>query len=67
MLLTDRLIDDIFKKLGAVVQLGARLTGSQKVTGSNPVGSTILMGCHTNTSIKGILFSQILSNTSYNV
>jgi hypothetical protein len=26
---------------GAVAQLGARLTGSQKVTGSNPVGSTM--------------------------
>lgn len=24
---------------GAVAQLGARLTGSQEVTGSNPVGS----------------------------
>jgi hypothetical protein len=27
--------------LGAVAQLGERLTGSQKVTGSNPVGSTL--------------------------
>ena len=27
---------------GAVVQLGERLTGSQKVTGSSPVGSTKL-------------------------
>lgn len=26
---------------GAVAQLGERLTGSQKVTGSNPVGSTL--------------------------
>ena len=25
---------------GAVAQLGARLTGSQEVTGSNPVGSS---------------------------
>jgi hypothetical protein len=25
---------------GAVAQLGARLTGSQKVRGSNPLGST---------------------------
>ena len=28
-----------FRLNGAVAQLGARLTGSQKVTGSNPVGS----------------------------
>lgn len=27
------------KVFGAVVQLGERLTGSQEVTGSNPVGS----------------------------
>ncbi len=26
-------------KIGAVAQLGERLTGSQEVTGSNPVGS----------------------------
>jgi hypothetical protein len=32
-------------KNGAVAQLGARLTGSQKVTGSNPVSSIILF-CH---------------------
>ena len=28
------------RALGAVAQLGERLAGSQKVTGSNPVGST---------------------------
>ncbi len=28
---------------GAVAQLGARLTGSQKVTGSNPVSSIIII------------------------
>ena len=29
------------QQLGAVAQLGERLTGSQKVTGSSPVGSTL--------------------------
>ena len=30
------------RQLGAVAQLGERLAGSQKVTGSSPVGSTLL-------------------------
>jgi hypothetical protein len=30
------------QQLGAVAQLGERLAGSQKVTGSSPVGSTLL-------------------------
>jgi hypothetical protein len=30
---------------GAVAQLGARLTGSQKVRGSNPLGSTTSEPC----------------------
>ena len=30
-----------------MAQLGARLTGSQKVRGSNPLGSTIVLKPHT--------------------
>lgn len=39
--LTLRSNETINNKFGAVVQLGARNTGSVEVTGSNPVGSTI--------------------------
>ena len=31
-------------RFGAVVQLGERLTGSQEVVGSNPIGSTAYKG-----------------------
>jgi hypothetical protein len=35
---------------GAVAQLGERLTGSQKVVGSNPISSTIQSGKITTTN-----------------
>lgn len=36
---------------GAVAQLGARLTGSQEVTGSNPVGSMCLQAAVQNDEV----------------
>ena len=47
---------------GAVVHLGERLTGSQKVGGSNPPGSTLKLG-----SASAIVLALCYSYYSYKV